>query len=532
MINEKLLQLTNKSQYKNRVEFLCFCIVAFLVLSPLLSTTWFQTLDGAAHSYNAGVLYRLIFDNNTFLEQHYSINTLPSPNWLGHILLAFFNEWFGVANAAKIVHLLYAFGLVFAFRWLMFVVSPMPRVMSYLIFPLVLNVIFLLGFYNFCLGVVVFLLGITAWVKYSSQLNWRNIVLLTFLFTLGWFSHQLTWFYTGVFVFTFLVYQAISGRSIRKMIKPTLAAFIGFFPSLVCWVIYTAGLPRNNVTVYQSVFERLDGFLNLRFATLYSNLESPIFGLFINGISILIVIGIYRAIRFRKDEKHRTGSSNIVWIILFVLSFLAVLIFPEEAGAGGIFGIRVEWLAWIVLLVLVSQFHFPVRWGYSIAIAVVVLSLCRNVIIREGIEGGNKNAHAAAEAGKYIRDRSTIVVFPVAASRLSQHIGEYAIAGREVALLSNYEADQGYFPVGWEQKEYPYRYTLASIDQEEISCGMQWKTDMSKTKKNIDYVMIVGDLSNHSNASCAQKIIAAMDSLNYQAIYKKREFTLYEYKPR
>jgi hypothetical protein len=59
---------------------------------------------------------------------------------------------------------------------------------------------------------------------------------------------------------------------------------------------------------------------------------------------------------------------------------------------------------------------------------------------------------------------------------------------------------------------------------------MQWKTDMRKAKKNIDYVMIVGNLNNHSNASCAQKIVAAMDSLNYQVIYKKSDFTLYEYK--
>ncbi|MGL5890319.1 MAG: hypothetical protein ACRC3B_10560, partial [Bacteroidia bacterium] len=178
MLSPKHTQLLNSPKFKNGAEFLCFCAVAFLVLNPILAMGWFATEDGASHSYNAGVLYQLLFGNDEFLGQYYTINPLPAPNWIGHLLLAFFNEWFGVAGGAKILHLLYGFGLIFAFRRLMFVVSPRPRVMSYLIFPLVFNTIFLFGFYNFCLGVVMLLLGITAWLSYLPNPNWRKIVVL------------------------------------------------------------------------------------------------------------------------------------------------------------------------------------------------------------------------------------------------------------------------------------------------------------------------------------------------------------------
>lgn len=218
---------------RNRIEVVFFCGVTLLLLNPLIASKWFLTLDGAAHSYNAGVLYKLVFGNDEFLNQFYSVNTLPSPNWTGHVLLAFFNEWFGIALAAKIVHLLYAVGLVFAFRWLMFVVSPYPRIMSYLIFPIVLSLVFQFGFYNFCFGVVFMLLGITGWLKYSSDIRWPYVLLLLMLFTAGWFSHQLTWLFTGLFVFVSLIIQAIRQRNFRQLLKPLIVAFISFLPSLV-----------------------------------------------------------------------------------------------------------------------------------------------------------------------------------------------------------------------------------------------------------------------------------------------------------
>jgi hypothetical protein len=531
MLLPQTLQFLNTPKNKNRIEFLCFCIAAFFVLNPILSMNWFVTEDGASHSYNAGVLYKLLFGNDEFLKQYYSINSLPAPNWLGHLLLAFFNEWFGVAAGAKILHLVYGFGLVFSFRWLMFAVSPRPRVMSYLIFPLVFNTIFLFGFYNFCLGIVLFLLGITAWLKYLSNTNWRNLLLLVFLFTCGWFSHILTWLFTGIFVFVSLTFLAFQLRSIQKMLKPLAAAFLSFSPSLVCWLIYTTGMTETGSTDYKPVTERLQEFLGFRFAVMLSDVEQALFALFVVMIIGLLIIGLYRYYQYRKYSKPGKQQKMIMWGAVFIVSLLAVMFFPEGTGGGGVFGIRLEWISWILLLVFVSGFHFPARWSITIAAVALVLSLCRNYVIREACESLNRDAHAVAGAGKYIRDHSTILILPFSTDWLNLHLGKYAVTGRDVAVLSNYECDHQYFPLRWNEKEFPYRYQLASLDYQQVYCSWEWKANLSKPERQVDYVMIVGDLARESDTLCAQKIICAMDSLNYQAVYKKREFTLYEYKP-
>jgi|GEM_PF-5312675 hypothetical protein len=221
----------------------------------------------------------------------------------------------------------------------------------------------------------------------------------------------------------------------------------------------------------------------------------------------------------------------LLFAVLFLSSLFAVMFFPEMIGSGGVFGIRVQWISWVFLLILISQFTLPVRWELTIATVAVVLSLSRNYVAREASEELNRNAHTAAEAGKYIRDRSTILILPFATNWLYLHIGKYPVTGRDVALLSNYECDHQYFPLRWNENKFPYRYQLASLDHGQIPCSWEWKSDPSKETRQVDYVMIVGNLDNVSDSLCAKKIISAMDSLNYKSIYKKNDITLYEHKP-
>jgi hypothetical protein len=45
------LEFLNSPDNKNRIEFICFCLVAVLVLNRILAMGWFVTEDGASHSY-------------------------------------------------------------------------------------------------------------------------------------------------------------------------------------------------------------------------------------------------------------------------------------------------------------------------------------------------------------------------------------------------------------------------------------------------------------------------------------------------
>jgi len=185
----------------------------------------------------------------------------------------------------------------------MFTVSARPRVMSYLIFPLVLNGIFLFGFYNFCLGVVMLLIGMTVWLKYLSTPNWRSILWLILIVTCGWFSHMLTWLFLGGFILLSLAVHAYCNRSVWPIRKSILAVLICHLPSLVCWLIYTIGNTATGKVEFKAVFVRLQEFVALRFSVLFPGAELDLARLFTIMIFMLLAVGIYNAYSNRTTFK-------------------------------------------------------------------------------------------------------------------------------------------------------------------------------------------------------------------------------------
>ncbi|MCA6362311.1 MAG: hypothetical protein IM638_04695 [Bacteroidetes bacterium] len=286
-----------------------------------------------------------------------------------------------------------------------------------------------------------------------------------------------------------------------------------------------------NAVKFEPVSERMDFFLSMHSAPILTAPVSLLYELLAAIILGVIVIGAYNTFRLRKHAGNEARSLTLLLILFAVLCFFAVLFFPEEAGGGGIFGVRVEWITWIFLLVVVARFRYPQRWLYSFAVVSVVITLSKNLLIQDKAEHLNNNVHAVSEAGKYIRDRSTIVVYSFSDEVLDHHSGEYAFAGRDVALLNNYETGQGYFPLKNNDAHFPHRFTLASLDPHELHCLSSWKTEMSKPARQIDYVMLLGNINNAKDTLCAQKITSAMDSLHYAIVFRKRHVTLYAYKP-
>ncbi|MCU0433654.1 MAG: hypothetical protein MUC87_09400 [Bacteroidia bacterium] len=526
-----LLNRLSKPQQITIAEKIFFGLMLLVLALPVTGSSWFLTEDGASHSYNAGVLYNLLSGNDEFLGQYYEINTLPSPNWLGHLLLAYTGHWLGVAEAAKILHLVYIAGFALAFRRLMFTVSPQPRVMSYLAFPLLYNVIFLFGFYNFCLGMVVMLIVINVWLRYQERPKLINAILLGIMITLLWFSHQLPWFFAGLFIFFHLIYQLILRKQFVPVLKKATVALLASLPSLICLAIYMSHNAGGSGVVYESVSNRWNMFSGGEIFKMFYSQEADLGKLFLLVVVIMLLLGIVRFMRLTKSMNNNPVHPKLFWFFIFVISFFAMLFFPETIGDGGVIGIRVMWIAWVFLLILVAQFRLPSRAGYAVCAVSLLMPVMRNSYFSGWIHDNNLEAHAARGAGKYIKDHSTILILPFATNWLNLHIGQYAIAGREIVLLDNYEADHNYFPIKWNFEKMPYNYQLASLNASAVPCSWSWPSLKDKENKQVDYVMIVGDLNWEKDTVCSEKIACAMDSLDYRAVYKKRQITLYEYFP-
>ena len=524
------LRIPRKAQY-TIAEKVFFGVMLFVVAIPITSGNWFVTEDGASHSYNAGVLYNLLSGNDDFLGQYYKINTLPSPNWLGHLLLAYTGHWFGVATGAKILHLTYIAGFALAFRRLMFTVSPQPRLMSYLVFPVIYNVVFLFGFYNYCLGMVLMLVVINLWLRFVSKPVWSGALWLFIAITLLWFSHQLTWAFAGLFIGCHLLYLFITRKQFAAAVKMVLYAVGVSLPSLIFLIIYTVKGGGGSGATYAGFSKRWDGFTDGSFLRIYFIQENTLGICFLLLLAALVVAGGVRYYRLRRSFTADTSGQKLFWLVMFVLSFLIMLFIPEVIGNGGVIGIRVMWVALVFLMILAAQFRMSSRLSAAAGAVSVLLGLLHIAYFKPLLLDYNLDAHAARDAGKYIRDKSTVLVLPFTYNWLHLHMGQYAVAGRDVVLLDNYEAQHNYFPIEWNYEKLPYNYQLASLKWSDVNCTWYWPEVENKPVKQVDYVIIVKDKVNVNDPVCLEKIACAMDSLDYRAIYNRREITLYEYMP-
>ena len=111
------------SQFEfSKIEKYIFFLILLLNLLPVLSYKFFPTMDGAAHLYNSNLINEMVLGNKE-LHQYYIFNSMPVPNWIGHIILSFFNLFLPAHIAERILLISFLIGLPLAFRSLLKTIS-------------------------------------------------------------------------------------------------------------------------------------------------------------------------------------------------------------------------------------------------------------------------------------------------------------------------------------------------------------------------------------------------------------------------
>lgn len=116
----------------NQLERLLFFTITVLTLLPVLCFKFFPTMDGPAHLYNSNLINSLLFDNNETLHSFFIFNSLPVPNWTGHLILSIFNFFLPSFIAEKILLVFYVVGIAYSFRCLVLAFAPENIFFTYL----------------------------------------------------------------------------------------------------------------------------------------------------------------------------------------------------------------------------------------------------------------------------------------------------------------------------------------------------------------------------------------------------------------
>lgn len=162
-------------------------IVVFLI--PLWLFPHFPSQDGPNHLYSANILLRYGTPEGGLYRQFYEISARPDPNWLSHALLAGLLAPAPPAVAEKLLLTLYLILLPLGFRYALRSLRPGAEAMTPLVFPLVYNWMFHIGFYNYVLSLAVMLFALGYWMRHEANPRPRHAAGLAALLLGLFFFH-------------------------------------------------------------------------------------------------------------------------------------------------------------------------------------------------------------------------------------------------------------------------------------------------------------------------------------------------------
>jgi len=469
-------------------ERIAFVLGLLLLLHPVLSHRFYYTTDGPAHVYNASLILQK-FTGSAPENAGWEVTPVPVPNWLGHALLALLLIPFKAPEAMKALHLLLLAGLPIALRALALQRHPGPPWRAHLIFPFVVQVPFAMGYYNFCLGLLVFVLFINLWYRVEAVANTagsaRRYALLALSLVLLYLAHlvpfgfALAWL-GGRSLFLWAGSARGEARRRKDLLRGSLRTLCACLPAaaLVAWYHFGLSPVETWAPPAPDRWEQLyRAFLLADFPT-----ERGLWGVAVFSVLLALAQGI----RFARaaDGRGRSGTfeAGMVGVALLLQATL-----PNHWGKGIDILMRLALLTHLCLLFWVLA--LPERRASALWIPFIVLpiTMTQHHVRGEDLERKNERMRAcyavALKAG--FGASAAIVSF----DWLAPHLPELAFADRGVRDLSNYEMLNPHFPLRWSDSTMAAR---AAAPDHPLDIVEPWSNVPGTLLIAADHILIVG----------------------------------------
>ena len=223
--------MADKINYRTGIFYL---ILMIATCSPIWSVGYFINQDGSGHLHTAYIMAELLKGNET-LGQFYTFNSISVPNASGHYLLMVLLQLFSSFTVTKIMVTLTYAVFVLATGWLRLRTVGDDGVKTSLLIGAAMgfNWLWLVGFYNFIIGVIVFLLTIGLYFRWRERVTAPNTIGLSALLLFAYLSHIVSFLILAGGV---LVLAAFASRSSRaKAVLFACLAYIPVVPLAVMW---------------------------------------------------------------------------------------------------------------------------------------------------------------------------------------------------------------------------------------------------------------------------------------------------------
>ena len=521
------------SKWLEQFEPYFFYLFILVNLLPVLLFEFFPTVDGPAHLYNANVFLELLSNENSPLNNYYSINPNITPNWTGHLILSFFLLFLPGYLAEKAFVIAYLVLLPIAFRYILGKAAPSKVIISYLIFPFTYSFLFLYGFYNFQLAIVVFLFALGYWVRVSKQMiSTKQIAIMTLFATLVCLSHLFV-FVTLIITLGLMFLEKHALRSFKEnksqLLKELIPVFIVLLPGIALTISFFLSNPVDQASTlsYSSLNDLLKNIYHVQpiKAMRYgkeANLSMIIFYLLV----VLSLFAIYSKI---KQSVTKQASGRIVFGLLAILFLLFYFALPNSVNASiGLMSFRFLVFFFIFFMAWLAQFKFPkvVIWIAILATMYVNVALLR--IYVNSVEESNQLCEKIIEASNEIPDNAFVLPITNTDHWQYSHISNYLGIDKPMVILENYEASLNHFPIKWNMESFPNLQLGSSANPEDLT---SWRRNPKNEKEIIEFVLMIGSKDFSTKKERLSKISKTLAS-DYRIVYSSNdpEVKLYQLK--
>jgi hypothetical protein len=436
-----------------------FWAVVLAYLQPVWVFRYVPTQDGPSHVFNAQVI-KDYHNSAAGYDAVFAIRSDPLPNWTSHLLLAALLHLFPPLTAEKLLVSLYVLGFASALRYFLGAFGERCRPLSWAGLLFVYNRCFWLGFYNYCLGLVLLWAILGFCLRRRQQLHLPQAAVLMLLLTAAYFTHLVSFLlaWAGAFlallrippwrtagpVLVFLAglpaacltldyferTEFFQDSASQHLVDHPLASLRGKAPG--------AGLRKDLAALDRELFE------------CHAGAQVP-FSLFLVPYYALLVC--CTAAKAQHRERENDSTPHWLFPLLLGLLFLAVyLLVPDTLERhGSVLKARLALLPPLVWLACLRQ---PDRLGMRIVSRAAVLALLgANLLLVTGTFAAGNQALARYTAGVEAVGRGgrLFVVQPDPhPSPLADplfHASNYYCLGTDIVNLNNYETDAPHFPV-------------------------------------------------------------------------------------
>jgi hypothetical protein len=521
-----------------RREFLLAVLIGLHVLLIWILPR-FPTQDGPSHLHNADVLLRYGESDNSVFEEYYTLNPIPSPNWTGHLLLAALLSLFPPNTAEKVFLTAYAVLLPVCMRSALGAVRPASATLAVFSLPFVFSWLLHLGFYNYCIGLVLWIAAVAFWLRRGGLWRARDVALFSLLVLSIHFSNAVSLFLLIAFLVIDGVWRSFVEWRVRNSVDAAresaerprgvirarlLFPLLAVSPALAAFAIYQR-YQGIGVVRWARFSERLKDLVTMDVLVALRDSERVLAVAY--AALLFLLVALVAVTRIRRGGLERTDGLWLASILFLVLALVA----PKELGGGWLLNHRVVVFAALTAILAAGATPIPSGAARASVLTAAVVSLALLAVRGRAAHDVADALSEYASAAPTIARGSTILGLSFShrgvasdGSSLAPRIAAFLHASAILAAerggvdLGNYEANATCFPLRFRPERNPFSLIGFHEGLEAEPPRADFIHYEQRTGSRVEYVVLGGVRAEHDHDLRAKAIFKQV-AMSYDKIF-------------